>query len=126
MDAELADLEKTLTNIETARPFEDLTVVCDRMVLRLTARKRKANPGLQEDVAAAEPQIDERTSQLVSKGRWQVPGYKVRENSCQLIHEAKLKFDAGEIRRSLSSLDYCSVPLTISNLELLFAVRSYA
>ena len=28
VDAELKDLEKTLKNIETARPFEDLTVVC--------------------------------------------------------------------------------------------------
>lgn len=28
VDRELADLEKTLTNIETARPFADLTVVC--------------------------------------------------------------------------------------------------
>jgi len=28
---------------------------------------------------AARPDIDERTSQLVSKGRWQVPGYKVRD-----------------------------------------------
>jgi hypothetical protein len=28
VDMELADLEKTLKNIETARPFEDLTVVC--------------------------------------------------------------------------------------------------
>ena len=119
-------MEKTLTNIETARPFEDLTVVCVRMVLGLIARKRKANPGLQEDVAAAEPQIDERTSQLVSKGRWQVPGYKVREDSCQLIHEDKLISDAGEIWRSLSSLEYCSAPLTISGLELLFTVRSYA
>ena len=27
VDAELQDLEKTLKNIETARPFEDLTVV---------------------------------------------------------------------------------------------------
>lgn len=27
---------------------------------------------------AARPDIDERTAQLVSKGRWQVPGYKVR------------------------------------------------
>lgn len=33
---------------------------------------------LQDEVAAARPDIDERTSQLVSKGRWQVPGYKVR------------------------------------------------
>lgn len=28
IDRELGDLEKTLKNIETARPFEDLTVVC--------------------------------------------------------------------------------------------------
>ena len=28
VDRELGDLEKTLRNIETARPFEDLTVVC--------------------------------------------------------------------------------------------------
>ncbi|KAK0729986.1 hypothetical protein B0H67DRAFT_560445 [Lasiosphaeris hirsuta] len=55
VDLELKDLEKTLTNIETARPFEDLTV---------------------DEVAAAEPSIDEKTAKLVSKGRWSVPGYK--------------------------------------------------
>ncbi|KAK3687038.1 ATP synthase d subunit [Vermiconidia calcicola] len=57
VDAELQDLEKTLKNIETARPFEDLTV---------------------DEVVAARPDIDERVSQLVSKGRWAVPGYKER------------------------------------------------
>lgn len=56
VDLELRDLEKTLRNIEEARPFEDLTV---------------------DEVVAARPDIDERTSQLVAKGRWQVPGYKV-------------------------------------------------
>ncbi|KAF2135678.1 uncharacterized protein K452DRAFT_330091 [Aplosporella prunicola CBS 121167] len=55
IENELKDLEKTLKNIEEARPFEDLTV---------------------EDVAAARPDIDKRTEQLVSKGRWAVPGYK--------------------------------------------------
>ncbi|KAI9817495.1 MAG: ATP synthase d subunit [Pycnora praestabilis] len=55
VDMELKDLEKTLKNIEEARPFEDLTV---------------------DEVAAARPDIDERTAQLVSKGRWHVPGYK--------------------------------------------------
>ncbi|KAK3495489.1 ATP synthase subunit D, mitochondrial [Neurospora crassa] len=57
VDLELKDLEKTLTNIETARPFDELTV---------------------DEVAAAEPSIDEKTSKLVSKGRWSVPGYKER------------------------------------------------
>ncbi|MCJ1293187.1 ATP synthase d subunit [Xylographa carneopallida] len=55
VDKELGDLEKTLKNIEEARPFEDLTV---------------------DEVVAARPDIDERTTQLVSKGRWSVPGYK--------------------------------------------------
>jgi hypothetical protein len=32
----------------------------------------------QDEVAAAEPSIDEKTAKLVSKGRWSVPGYKVR------------------------------------------------
>lgn len=55
VDLELKDLAKTLKNIEEARPFEDLTV---------------------DEVAAAEPSIDEKTAKLVSKGRWSVPGYK--------------------------------------------------
>ncbi|KAF2404759.1 mitochondrial ATP synthase [Trichodelitschia bisporula] len=55
VDRELSDLQKTLKNIEEARPFEDLTV---------------------DEVAAARPDIDQRTEQLVSKGRWDVPGYK--------------------------------------------------
>ncbi|KAI1114668.1 hypothetical protein F5Y14DRAFT_413284 [Nemania sp. NC0429] len=55
VDLELRDLEATLKNIETARPFDELTV---------------------DEVAAAEPSIDEKTAKLVSKGRWAVPGYK--------------------------------------------------
>ncbi|KAK0633105.1 hypothetical protein B0T14DRAFT_533379 [Immersiella caudata] len=55
VDLELKDLDKTLKNIEEARPFDELTV---------------------DDVAAAEPSIDEKTAALVSKGRWSVPGYK--------------------------------------------------
>lgn len=33
VDLELKDLEKTLKNIETARPFDELTVVCVKRVL---------------------------------------------------------------------------------------------
>lgn len=36
VDGELRSLEKTLKNIEEARPFEDLTVVCLRISVRLT------------------------------------------------------------------------------------------
>ena len=35
VDKELADLEKTLKNIEEARPFEDLTVVCGILEFRV-------------------------------------------------------------------------------------------
>nr|POE59146.1 atp synthase subunit d, mitochondrial [Quercus suber] len=64
VDAELKDLEKTLKNIETARPFEDLTV---------------------DEVVAARPEIDERVSQLISKGRWGVPGYKEKFGDMSVI-----------------------------------------
>ncbi|KAJ5768982.1 ATP synthase subunit d [Penicillium odoratum] len=57
VEAELVNLQKTLQNIETARPFEDLTV---------------------DEVAAAQPEIDEKTASLVSKGKWMPPGYKER------------------------------------------------
>jgi len=64
VDMELKDLEKTLKNIEDARPFEDLTV---------------------DEVAAARPDIDEKTSKLVSKGRWSVPGYKEKFGDLSLL-----------------------------------------
>ena len=40
VDAELADLAKTLKNIEEARPFEDLTVVC---IIRTRASINETN-----------------------------------------------------------------------------------
>ncbi|PIG87920.1 ATP synthase subunit d [Aspergillus arachidicola] len=57
VEAELRSLEKTLENIETARPFDELTV---------------------DEVASAQPEIDEKTASMVSKGRWMPAGYKVR------------------------------------------------
>lgn len=32
----------------------------------------------QDEVASAQPEIDEKTSSLVSKGKWMPPGYKER------------------------------------------------
>ncbi|KAH0559433.1 ATP synthase d subunit [Trichoglossum hirsutum] len=64
VDVELGDLEATLKNIEEARPFEDLTV---------------------DEVVAARPDIEERTKQLVSKGRWAVPGYKERFGDLSVV-----------------------------------------
>lgn len=81
VDLELKDLEKTLKNISEARPFEDLTV---------------------DDVAAANPLIDEKTAQLVSKGRWSVPGYKVRGDllgDCPLLVRSSTDNRTGEVWR---------------------------
>ncbi|KAK4229543.1 NAC-domain-containing protein [Podospora fimiseda] len=64
VDLELKDLEKTLLNIESARAFEELTV---------------------SEVAAAEPSIDEKTTKLVSKGRWDVPGYKEKFGDLSIL-----------------------------------------
>jgi len=40
VDLELKDLEKTLTNIETARPFDELTVVCYTVWLKRAGRDK--------------------------------------------------------------------------------------
>ncbi|PYH82242.1 ATP synthase D chain, mitochondrial [Aspergillus uvarum CBS 121591] len=64
VEVELRNLQKTLENIETARPFEDLTV---------------------DEVAAAQPEIDEKTSSLVQKGRWMPAGYKERFGEMSVV-----------------------------------------
>merc|ERR1711967_991 len=64
VDAELKDLEATLKNIESARPFEDLTV---------------------DEVVAARPEIDEKVSSLISKGRWGVPGYNEKFGNMSVL-----------------------------------------
>ena len=97
VDLELKDLEKTLTNIETARPFEDLTV---------------------DEVAAAEPSIDEKTARLVSKGRWDVPGYKVRNNTNLGDALRKLTASTGKIRRPVCAIDTPTVPFYLCTLAL--------
>ncbi|KAF8679618.1 Tetraspanin tsp2 [Rhizoctonia solani] len=55
IDEELGNLQKTLANIEEARPFEDLTV---------------------EDVAQARPEIVKTVETMMKKGKFSVPGYK--------------------------------------------------
>lgn len=127
VDVEVRELEKTLRNIETARPFEDLTVVCFSSPL-LGARvgkeiRKEMGSGMlmeldivlltmrlcnqQDEVAAAQPEIDKRTEQLVSKGRWQVPGYKVHiySSSTLLPIRTGTKSTAGEIWRLVCPLD---------------------
>ena len=52
---EIAELKATLKDIESARPFDQLTV---------------------DDVAKARPDLDDKTAYMVKNGKWVVPGYR--------------------------------------------------
>lgn len=54
---ELVQLKDTLSKIEAARPFDELTV---------------------EDLVRVRPEIDAKVEQMVKKGKWDVPEYKDR------------------------------------------------
>ena len=54
-------------------------------------------------MAAARPDIDDRTTQLVSKGRWMVPGYKVCWVAL-LVDEGGTNAFVGEIWGSVCAL----------------------
>ena len=58
VEVELKSLEKALSDIEGARPWDQTTV---------------------DELAKAEPEIDEYTAKLVKNGKWMPPGYLVRE-----------------------------------------------
>ena len=89
VDAELRDLEKTLKNIETARPFEDLTVVCTGslagrlLLLRGTPR-------------------DEHTLTVTSRTRSLLPSLTLTSASSSLSPR-----DAGKYRATRSALATC-------------------
>ncbi|KAJ3098504.1 ATP synthase d subunit [Phlyctochytrium planicorne] len=55
--AELLELNELLTNIETARPVDQLTV---------------------DDVARAYPELDKTVEKMIKRGQWVVPGYYER------------------------------------------------
>lgn len=56
VEVELRSLEKALADIEGARPWDETTV---------------------DELAKAEPEIDEYTARLVKSGKWMPPGYQV-------------------------------------------------
>ncbi|KAF8760946.1 Tetraspanin family [Rhizoctonia solani] len=64
IDEELGNLQKTLANIEEARPFEDLTV---------------------EDVAQARPEIVKTVETMMKKGKFSVPGYKEKFGDLSMV-----------------------------------------
>ncbi|CAG8578590.1 11982_t:CDS:2 [Racocetra fulgida] len=55
VDAELRDLQATLTNMEQTRPFKDISV---------------------DELVKAKPELNDIVEKMVKKGRWTVPGYE--------------------------------------------------
>ena len=85
----------------------------------------------QDDIVAARPDIDERTAQLVSKGRWAVPGYKVRQQPPSIAFPSKSNQTSnlrtpslGKIRRSIYAIESIipflsfSIPLVLLRASL--------
>jgi F-type H+-transporting ATPase subunit d len=64
VQAELGDLQKTLDNIESARPFEQLTL---------------------DDLIQARPDIDAKVKEMLIKGRWDLPGYEDKFGSTVIM-----------------------------------------
>jgi F-type H+-transporting ATPase subunit d len=54
IDAEIADLQETLTNIESARPVDQLSV---------------------EDIIEAKPEMVKALEKRLQEGKWTIPGY---------------------------------------------------
>ncbi|CAG8467944.1 11650_t:CDS:2 [Cetraspora pellucida] len=55
IDAELGELQATLTNMEQTRPFKDISV---------------------DELVKAKPELNDIVEKMVKKGRWTVPGYE--------------------------------------------------
>ncbi len=115
VDLELKDLEKTLTNIETARPFDELTVVCIVMI-GLLRRKRADRLCAFRTKLLLPAQISmrrhlnsfPRDAGLYQGTRYVPPLGLLSQLTSLLI------FTTGEIRRSLDSLDNSSASFPTS------------
>lgn len=69
LEAELKDLKETLSNIEGARPFDQLTTA---------------------DVIAARPEIAKTVEEMVKKGKWTLPGYDEKFGSMYFEYEERM------------------------------------
>ena len=112
VDEQLKELEKCLKNIQDTRGFEDLTVVSIRRhAMMMVTEANLCVP--QDDVAKAEPRIDEYTAKLVYRGRWMVPGYQVRDTQPHVQADA----DNNDRRDGATFLCYsilCTAVLPVS------------
>lgn len=64
ISSEEESLKKTLSNIQDARPFEDLTVA---------------------EVGQAQPELVKAVETMIKKGKWTVPGYRERFGEFSLL-----------------------------------------
>ncbi|ODQ56221.1 ATP synthase subunit D [Saitoella complicata NRRL Y-17804] len=64
VDIELQDLQRTLDNIKNARPWEDVSV---------------------DDLVKAAPEIEKKTEDMVSRGRWAIKGYQEKFGDLSLM-----------------------------------------
>lgn len=81
ISSEEKDLQSTLSNIQDARPFEDLTV-CAEVVAEGIFSDPCSLIQITE-IAKAQPQITQAVETMIQKGKWSVPGYRVRSgNTC--------------------------------------------
>lgn len=62
--SELAALNETLKNIQSAKPFDELTV---------------------DELVKARPDIDAKVEEMVKKGKWEVPGYHEKFGSLNIM-----------------------------------------
>lgn len=119
VDLELKDLEKTLMNIEEARPFEDLTVVChgltnrsnclEEVTLLITENRTKSL--LPSRRSTRRPP----SSFPRDAGRCQDTRYVFYEH---LETSQRLIAMTGKIRRSLHPIDNLTVPSLLCTLAM--------
>lgn len=85
IDVELKDLQATLSNIQDARPFEDLTVRHTPFPSLAETRLILTMQMQVDEVGQAHPRIVETIETMVKKGKWTVPGYKEKFGDLSLM-----------------------------------------
>ena len=83
LESELKDLKATLSNIEEARPFDQLT---------------------SNDVVAARPEIGKTVEEMVKKGKWSLPGYTEKFGSTYPAKKCTTNQTLPSSKRRLSHL----------------------
>ncbi|CAE6509880.1 unnamed protein product [Rhizoctonia solani] len=105
IDEELSNLQKTLANIEEARPFEDLTV---------------------DDVAQARPEILKTVETMMKKGKFTVPGYKEKFGDLSMVlssHPHRRTASSGVSGFTISAYTSPSPPTSASPLVTCTPIR---